>query len=634
MFYWDEMLFWEFILESSLLVLMVLGIRKIFSGKIRYAGIYALWLLVLLRFLVPVNIISTPFSAGTLISKTFSAREAERKYDSELAVKQTVNGEITQDDSGALGKYEAGALDGEFKKSGNAALQNGNGVQNSGEGQQGTDIYIVLTGVRMAISGLLLLWFILSNARLMRGLRKNRVPYGERGKVKIYAAGGIQNPCLYGFFHPAIYLPERLFSGDGSIEDAEEMEQIITHEYVHYCHFDHIWAMFRVLLISVYWFDPLLWLAVSCSKKDAELFCDETVIQRIGREKRFSYGQMLIRLAGRPGWGEFRYPIMPMSRKGKEMERRIRAISGRKKYSRWVIAPLIVLVLAAAGITCSAGRGVSVGALAGSSAESSAGEEQKETRAGRGVSEEGSAAGLLSENGGAAEYERTGGESTAAADLKAKDGLGADNGSGAENGLGAGNGLGAENGLGAGNGFGADNGSGVENGLGAGNGLGAENGLGTGNGLGVDNSSGAENGARQQQIPVDEMSQQSQAEDMGAVEELFQTYIRLFTEAVNTGNIEQLSQVLYTGSDVYGQQCEMAKNYFKRGIREKVWACSITSAEEASGEQVSRQVAISSKERYRVYYADAEAKTVRQKYRYTCECIEGRWMITGMDEIN
>ena len=130
------------------------------------------------------------------------------------------------------------------------------------------------------------------------------------------------------------------------------------------------------------------------------------------------------------------------------------------------------------------------------------------------------------------------------------------------------------------------------------------------------------------------MSQQSQAEDMGAVEELFQTYIRLFTEAVNTGNIEQLIQVLYTGSDVYGQQCEMAKNYFKRGIREKVRACSITSAEEASGEQVSRQVAISSKERYRVYYADAEAKTVRQKYRYTCECIEGRWMITGMDEIN
>lgn len=570
MFYWDEMLFWEFILESSLLVLMVLGIRKIFSGKIRYAGIYALWLLVLLRFLVPVNIISTPLSAGTLISKTFSARVAEREYDSELAVKQTVNGEITQDASGASGKYGAGALDGESKKSGNAALQNGNGVPNSGDGQQSTKIYIVLTCVRLAISGVLLLWFILSNVRLLRRLRKNRVPYGERGKVKIYAAGGIQNPCLYGFFHPAIYLPERLFSGDGSIEDAEEMEQIITHEYVHYCHFDHIWAMFRVLLISVYWFDPLLWLAVSCSKKDAELFCDETVIRRIGREKRFSYGQMLIRLAGRPGWGEFRYPIMPMSRKGKEMERRIRAISGKKKYPRWVVAPLIVLVLAAAGITCSAGMGASVGALAGSSA----GEEQKETRAGRGVSEEGSAAGLLSGNAGEAEYGQTGGDSTAAADLTTEDGLG------------------------------------------------------------VNNGSGAENGARQQQIPAGEMSKQSKAEDMGAVEELFQTYIRLFTEAVNTGNTEQLSQVLYTGSDVYGQQCEMAKNYFKRGIREKVRACSITSAEETAGEQISRQVAISSKERYRVYYADAEAKTVRQKYRYTCECIEGRWMITGMDEIN
>ena len=128
--------------------------------------------------------------------------------------------------------------------------------------------------------------------------------------------------------------------------------------------------------------------------------------------------------------------------------------------------------------------------------------------------------------------------------------------------------------------------------------------------------------------------QQPDQSEVGEVEELFQTYIKVFTEAVNTGNTDQLSQVLYTGSDVYEQQCEMAENYYKRGIREKVKACSITSAEVSPTELETRQMSISSKEKYRVYYADAEAKTIKQKYRYTCKCIEGRWMITGMDEIN
>lgn len=47
-------------LESSLLILFVLGIRKIFSGKISYRAIYALWLVVVFRFMIPVNINPTP----------------------------------------------------------------------------------------------------------------------------------------------------------------------------------------------------------------------------------------------------------------------------------------------------------------------------------------------------------------------------------------------------------------------------------------------------------------------------------------------------------------------------------------------------------------------------------------------
>ena len=47
---------------------MILGIRKAFMGKIRYGMIYALWFVVALRFLVPVNVIRTPFGIGNMVS--------------------------------------------------------------------------------------------------------------------------------------------------------------------------------------------------------------------------------------------------------------------------------------------------------------------------------------------------------------------------------------------------------------------------------------------------------------------------------------------------------------------------------------------------------------------------------------
>ena len=79
-------------LESSLLVLMILGIRKAFTGKISYAAVYALWLVAVLRFLVPVNIIPTPFGIGTMVSDAVSswkASEAEKTQLSQVAGKDT-----------------------------------------------------------------------------------------------------------------------------------------------------------------------------------------------------------------------------------------------------------------------------------------------------------------------------------------------------------------------------------------------------------------------------------------------------------------------------------------------------------------------------------------------------------------
>lgn len=356
-------------LESSLLVLMILGIRKAFTGKICYAAVYALWLVAALRFLVPVNIIPTPFGVGTMVSDAVSswkASEAEKTQLSQVAGKDTAVAlmpDRQKDLSQAAGKKNSvGHIELPVAKNGKStermkALYQGKRTTYSWSSKlKGLPWGRICIAGWISISGIVLCFFVWSNMSLLRRLKADRRYLGHRGNVAVYATKVLQTPCLYGVFRPVIYLPESLLD-----RQQEEIEQMVLHEYVHYLHRDYFWAMLRILLLSVYWFDPFVWIAVSYSKKDAELFCDETVIRLLGEDKRLAYGSLLIQIAGEQHWGDFRYSMMPMSRKGREMRRRILAISQPKKYSRWIAIPVVAVVSIAVLLTCSAGAGMAMG---------------------------------------------------------------------------------------------------------------------------------------------------------------------------------------------------------------------------------------------------------------------------------
>lgn len=514
--------FLEWLLESSLLIVLILGIRKIFIGRIRYAGIYALWLVVLLRFMIPVNVISTPFSVGNMISDTVSSWNAREVSGQNVEFSDSIE---------ESGKEQTGT--GQIRISGSAEEVSGKVQQVKPEeiqeeknlvhkGKEPVNWRYIFGVSWLLISGLLFLWFIMSNIILLRKIKRNRVLYGKRDKVDIYVTSGIKNPCLYGFFYPAIYLPKAFVAGDSGVcASREELKQVITHEYVHYRHGDHIWAMLRIILVSVYWFDPFLWLAVSCSKKDAELFCDETVVSLLGEEKRFCYGKMLVRLAGEASWGDFRYSMMAMSRSGREMEKRIRALSEKKHYSKWVLIPLVVIVFAV-GITCM------TGIVTGETVLSSTGESKEAAVQASRQTEANILSGYLN----------------------------------------------------------------------------------------LWNPSGG--------VVSGDSSVYS-----GTVEEAFQHYVETFTDAVNTGDTDEMSRVLAEGSDVYEQQCNLVKNYYKRGIREEIDTCLISSAKI----NTLNRVEIDSMEKIKVFYGDDTTKLVNQQYRYTCEYRNRNWIITKMEEI-
>ena len=73
-----------------------------------------------------------------------------------------------------------------------------------------------------------------------------------------------------------------------------DTEYVIFHEKAHLKRKDHIWKPLGFLLLSVYWFNPVLWLAYVLLCKDIELACDEKVIRQFGAEIKKPYSEALI----------------------------------------------------------------------------------------------------------------------------------------------------------------------------------------------------------------------------------------------------------------------------------------------------------------------------------------------------
>lgn len=722
-------IFLEWVVESSLLVLMIIGIRKLFMGKIRYALIYALWGVVLLRFLIPVNFFNTPLSAAKFVSDAFTSRQMSEKKDDDVETSQNTEGHILQSEKADINvsdeevleekEFKTERLDDLQSKNIHMPIQTEMVSQTENESLKKSDgghFWKLLCKVWAVGSVVILLWFFLSNYFLLRKIKHNRVLYGVRDNIDIYSVYDVKNPCLYGFLKPSIYLPVSLVSSDtGDRLDDDVLEQIITHEIVHYRHGDHLWAVLRMLMVSVYWFDPFVWMASVYSKKDAELFCDETVLRILGEDKRFCYGEMLVNLAGDSSWGDFRYSIMPMSRRGKDMEKRIRAISEKKRYSKWLFIPLTIILSVTLAITFNAG--VSPFAKENDSQQKEAdkvsvnnnnanvsdekAKEKQEAESEYSIEEQLlKYSDFLKANAGKEDFKYYSlgwlldahvvlmVSPYAMLDTETKYGsslcriYNIVDGKVAYCGEMACSSSGDYVHIADGkimtdthhsvtsakvevnsnklieetieepmdsNGYTGDDAFFEEFAKAAtvvfytNPYIGKKIGSDEPKAMSLQNVSLINSECY---IVYDHgydfifeetdkgFTQTEDVKETYAVyaqtpEAAFELYIKSFTDAVNTGDIGKLSQVLSADSDVYEQQCDIVKNYYKRGIRETVKSCSVLTVDKKSEIAVN----IISKEKIKVSYADKTSKLVKQSYCYTCEYIDNTWVITKMEDV-
>ena len=118
-----------------------------------------------------------------------------------------------------------------------------------------------------------------------------RVRDAVRTEPDVYETDAVTSPFVIGIFKPRIILPVGM--------SARERESVLLHERAHIYRFDYLAKPATFLILTLHWFNPIVWLAFRLFCDDMEASCDERAIRALDREKIALYGETLLRLGTR-----------------------------------------------------------------------------------------------------------------------------------------------------------------------------------------------------------------------------------------------------------------------------------------------------------------------------------------------
>lgn len=156
---------------------------------------------------------------------------------------------------------------------------------------------------------------------------KIRIRTKEAAKVSkgIMECDGIVSPFILGIFKPVIYVPSGM--------EPDTMELVLAHEKAHLRRCDHLWKPLGFLLLSVYWFNPLSWVAYVLLCRDIESACDERVIGGKSDEYMAAYSQALLDCSVQ----RRRIAACPVAFGETGVKMRIKNVLNYKKPAFWII---------------------------------------------------------------------------------------------------------------------------------------------------------------------------------------------------------------------------------------------------------------------------------------------------------
>ncbi|WP_025784472.1 BlaR1 family beta-lactam sensor/signal transducer [Sporosarcina sp. D27] len=263
------------LLVSSFSVTVILLIRKWFGKQLTAKSHYHLWMFLFIA-------LTLPFIPTDLFnfSSLFSGADA----------------------------YQTNALSSNVEKTGTDMMQGLHLIQDFSVSVNRPDLSLL----NMGVMGLWMLGMLLFTFTMVRGwltLRRIKnyssafsnqevlVLFEECKKrlkikksIKVVISRRVQSPMIFGLFQTYIVIP---FKHENWLS-LKDYEYIFLHELNHYKNKDLLTNYMILFYQTIYWFNPLVWLAFREMRLDREIACDTSVLQLLDDHSFIEYGNTII----------------------------------------------------------------------------------------------------------------------------------------------------------------------------------------------------------------------------------------------------------------------------------------------------------------------------------------------------
>ncbi len=176
----------------------------------------------------------------------------------------------------------------------------------------------------------------LSYALISFIILKVKVRASKKIMNRVYACDEVRSPFILGVFRPLIYIPSGM--------NKETKGYVLDHESAHLKRGDHFWKPLGFIILSVYWFNPLCWIAYILLCRDIEFACDEKVIRDMDKDDMVAYSQALLDCS----FPRRRIAACPLAFGEVGVRERVRGVLNYRKPAFWVIIIAIVVCIVVA----------------------------------------------------------------------------------------------------------------------------------------------------------------------------------------------------------------------------------------------------------------------------------------------
>lgn len=171
----------------------------------------------------------------------------------------------------------------------------------------------------------MLLYSLISYLRMRR-----KVKVSLCYRDNIYFCDAVTTPFIFGILNPRIYVPSGM--------EKTQLAYVVAHEQAHIKRKDHLWKPLGFFLLSVYWFNPALWLAYVLFARDIEFACDEKVIKEMDGNARKGYAEALVACSMQ----KRTVFVCPLAFGEVGVKNRIKSVRNYKKPAFWIVLLAVV----------------------------------------------------------------------------------------------------------------------------------------------------------------------------------------------------------------------------------------------------------------------------------------------------